>query len=46
MAIATTIVIGAFTLNTLLYALIYYLVIPVSVQQSPLHFELQKFSHQ
>jgi len=42
LTIIATIISGCFVASIFFYAMIYYLVIPVSIQEAPLHFKLQK----
>lgn len=40
LAVLASVIIGAFFFSTIIYVCIYYFVIPVAVQESPLHFKL------
>ena len=42
LAIAGTIITGAFVCCTVFYFAVYYLVMPVLMQEAPLHFSLQQ----
>ena len=44
LAIAATIITGAFVCCTVFYFAVYYLIMPVLIQEAPLHFSLQQAS--
>ena len=43
LAISATICTGAFVCSTVFYFAVYYFIMPVLIQEAPIHFSLQKF---